>query len=1482
MKRDKLYTINKGNKNLFAYAGSLNSIAAADKSNNPWDYADDLSTTAQFLGTSRGQAYANTKNALGITKAQNPFSQMNIGGTLTAAAPIVGGAVGGLLSGGMSTGVGNVMGGLGKAASAIPGPYGAAISAGLQIAGGAINGLFGEKVDQEKLARNNAGTSYLNNFSSNAATFDAVQGPQTQLAVQNAYKGGIFNKSAKRKNAAARADRLAAQSNAFAQVTNNVNNLVDSQMDNMLANYSAFGGALDLMQSNNYIDAINNRSNAIAKNNMQPYSSPSLFGSRELYSCGGQIKPNKYEFGGLEASFVDNFAKDPLAAVLDYNRGIEQRAAAKEASEAAAAQEAMMNELKLGLQKAQAENEGLWAMYGDQQKTLNGLLESSRYSAPYPTTSESEEGDLISGIANSGAKVVRDVMTGNNGGADDYRNLKEFIKKHESFVPKAYQLKGEAHPTIGYGFYDVYPGTNRKVKAGDTITKAEADKYLDAAIRNLDNILAPKVPNWSKMTNNQRDAIRDLAFGTGPWGAHFKPNSRLFQALRREDWAAAEKELRSKSASLDIYNKGLAKRSDRRQAMWRAGDYSVKAFGGELGTNGSDFTNGLLEINAGGSHEDNPFEGVQLGVDQNGVPNLVEEGETVFNDYVFSKRMVVPEFMKKQLGLGSAKDDITFADASKKIAQESVERPNDPISQAGLEAGLAKLAEIQETERMRMQAEQENADMEMSMMQGLSAYGGPINLFKWGGKEDQALKWLNEHFPKVGNKKDIAKVLAKRAKLVGYLNSDKSKPQYDYKSAYSGMVASNRPIGNGNEELFNSLVRDGLPRKVAFGLAYPSSLSYPYNGEDYNTKNTSAREAAYDRLIRKNGSGRTAGQASVNTRAPFDWNNLQQTPAYTPNNNEITFPFRANGQVDTPTAQQPLTQAAQQARQAAPVANQHAAQTSGNAAPAARRGRTSASRGGAGTEMVNTGGSSARNAGTWKTGDSSSNWNTYTRNGLKDYLNGITARVQMAPDEEAANQIRQEAINTVAGIQQAYAKAYQNNLTPSSQNEDVRALQTAFQNANGNRYFGNIADNINLPAGHNTPDTEQGGYVDGYWGPRTSIRNWGSTEYGNADYYKDIADLATQAGMVYAPNADWKYGDNQLYGLSMASQAPAAPETPTTVQSPSTNVYHAVVGDDDYHFENELDWSKIGDEVKRETLPNGDTVIYHAGKGPGADEAVTPAQQSTPASADITEKQPKPYQTWMRYAPIVGTGIATMTDLLGLTNKPDYSYADKIEALAERAGYAPNIRAPYIGDYMRHTPFDRLFYANQLQANSRATDRGLMNTSGGNRGAAQAGMLANGYNSQLGLGNLYRQAEEYNRGQYERTKAFNRGTNQFNAQMGLEADMANARYRQMASQYQMQGLGQAAAMRQAEDARTGAARSANFTNFLNNLGNLGRENFALNQILSSRDANNGYYLDNEGLIHRNGKVYAEVKNPSAFGGEVERYLKNKKKVRRSK
>lgn len=127
-------------------------------------------------------------------------------------------------------------------------------------------------------------------------------------------------------------------------------------------------------------------------------------------------------------------------------------------------------------------------------------------------------------------------------------------------------------------------------------------------------------------------------------------------------------------------------------AKWKHAD------GGELHTHGGDFTNGLTYIDNGGSHEANPFEGVQMGIDPQGVPNLVEEGEVIFNDYVFSNRMKVPKAIRQKYKL---RDNITFADAVKKLSKESEDRPNDPISKRGLESFMSALAESQEEVRIK-------------------------------------------------------------------------------------------------------------------------------------------------------------------------------------------------------------------------------------------------------------------------------------------------------------------------------------------------------------------------------------------------------------------------------------------------------------------------------------------------------------------------------------------------------------------------------------------------------------------------------------------------------------------------------------------------------------------------------------------------------------------------------------------------------------
>ena len=127
-------------------------------------------------------------------------------------------------------------------------------------------------------------------------------------------------------------------------------------------------------------------------------------------------------------------------------------------------------------------------------------------------------------------------------------------------------------------------------------------------------------------------------------------------------------------------------------AKWKHAD------GGELHTHGGDFTNGLTYIDNGGSHEANPFEGVQMGIDPQGVPNLVEEGEVIFNDYVFSNRMKVPKAIRQKYKL---RDNITFAEAAKKLGKESEERPNDPISKRGLESFMSALANGQEEVRIK-------------------------------------------------------------------------------------------------------------------------------------------------------------------------------------------------------------------------------------------------------------------------------------------------------------------------------------------------------------------------------------------------------------------------------------------------------------------------------------------------------------------------------------------------------------------------------------------------------------------------------------------------------------------------------------------------------------------------------------------------------------------------------------------------------------
>lgn len=516
-KKNKLYTANKWNKPLFAqgidrehqnifdglFSSTLDTslskpgllsgnssglnIQAPQLSKPNISMPTDWSNSLQSgLAVQKSQ---NLVNGFGAEAAKNnqfkQFVKPNLSGlakaSISAAGSVVGSLGNKLISGGLSSGAGNAIssigGTVGEALSAVNPVVGGIVSAASGILGGGVNALFGMKTDQKKLNAANKGTNYLNNFTSNASSFDEIQGPNAVAGVQNAYKGGLFRKGkARRKNAALRAERTTAESWANRSVDNNIDNIADTQMDNLLANYAAFGGPLGGLQGTGAIDYGFMSDYLVAKNK----------------SAEAKNKISTNVFGNLPVTPLSTFALGGGIHIKKSHRGL--------------------------------------------------------------FTKEAKEHGM--GVQEFASHVL-----------------------------------------------------------------ANKDKYSPEVVKR----------------------------------ANFARNSTKF------------------------------------------------ALGGDIQTNGSDFSNGLMHIDAGGSHESSPYDGVQLGTDAQGKPNLVEEGETIFDDYVFSKRIKADAQTKKRFHVGK-NADISYADLSKKLEKESAERPNDAISQAGLEKQMHDLADEQERQKSEMQS----------------------------------------------------------------------------------------------------------------------------------------------------------------------------------------------------------------------------------------------------------------------------------------------------------------------------------------------------------------------------------------------------------------------------------------------------------------------------------------------------------------------------------------------------------------------------------------------------------------------------------------------------------------------------------------------------------------------------------------------------------------------------------------------------------
>lgn len=253
------------------------------------------------------------------------------------------------------------------------------------------------------------------------------------------------------------------------------------------------------------------------------------------------------------------------------------------------------------------------------------------------------------------------------------------------------------------------------------------------------------------------------------------------------------------------------------------------------------------------------------------------------------------------------------------------------------------------------------------------------------------------------------------------------------------------------------------------------------------------------------------------------------------------------------------------------------------------------------------------------------------------------------------------------------------------------------------------------------------------------------------------------------------------------------------------------------------------------------------------------------SSEKTDDKNPVNPLTYLRYAPVAGSAIGAVQ---GLLSKPDYSNADAVLEAAKDAGrYMPVDYEP-IGNYLTYTPFDRDYYINKLASQAGATRRAARNLSAGNRATALSSLLAADYNAQNNLGNLARQAAEYNFANKEKVETFNRDTDKFNSEMALRAAMANQRALAESAGARLKGTAQAMRMRQnIDDARSNAI-SANLSNLFNSLGDIGREEVQAEWIKDNPALY--YYFSRNG----GGEYY---KNKSSYGGYITR--KNKKRRR---
>lgn len=902
------------------------------------------------------------------------------------------------------------------------------------------------------------------------------------------------------------------------------------------------------------------------------------------------------------------------------------------------------------------------------------------------------------------------------------------------------------------------------------------------------------------------------------------------------------------------------------------------AFGGDMQSNYGDFSTGLTHVDAGGSHEENPNDGVQMGVDNQNVPNLVEEGETVWNDYVFSNRITCDETTKKMFHLPKKKD-ITYAEVSKKLEKEIQERPNDPISKAGFNAQMEKLEEQQERQKQEMEAEKAKAAFEALSPEEQTAVMQQV------AQQEAARENLAAQAEPTGETVGTVveqPMMAKGGHL--FVEGGDSRRIYapgEYNGNEDTLID---PVSVGTEEDGTLSIigrKKPVPVEITNTLS-PLELMTMMRQENDKAKVNEYLDKVIDKL-RKDKSSK--GQihyypdgGELEGRDMKWYNSLDEHPY-------IKFvadlfglknadEYRANKYFDELATEYAVS------NQTPDTFWKHGGDNKGTLYDMAIRL-------GWGDRMSN-----SLTPEEWKTLyneymkylDSDEWYNkeaTKETKWLADTL-GIKTRREyddiadylpdyediyhgLGTDDTLYNYISDKDVTDIIK-QLGYTKQLAKNYTPEQLRnifedyiESAKQFKSEFP-LYDYRHRRDIKDNKEAAN----------------W-QRQLIEQRRKREGKAPDTVAEQADNDEVSYPVGRPDENYtsikrdKNGltdfDNSTFSIPEFGITVKRPTEPTIKSAKERGINYqpdvqsgTIVSERRVNPVDSIGINPSYSEMHRKGVISNPSTASIQRDPDTAVSAVAPIELTHPSTSvnPVEETIPAHRAGWLRYAGLFGpaAGLGMMAAGIG---KPDYSGLD---AAVEQANKAP-VLAQWkpIGNYLSYRPMDIWYAQNRMDANARATDRAIANSASP---AKIAGLLANGYNSQLGAGELFRQALDYNNNLRERTATFNRGTDQYNSQAYNQNQQFNANALNQNTQFGAQMRMNAAQQKMDADAGWYNSLYGNVSGLFKGIGDLGRENEQYNWL--SDLAADGYF----GQLGTSNTSKRHLKTGRAKGGKIRR------------